>query len=262
MPYTLPLLPCTYPKPSRPAGIDLELGTSRKWDSQTSGYLAAVVGVHGVLLKTRLSRAGQTFECPVMLSDRPDDWAVHVCGGEVSVSLYLCLSISLSLSLCLWCYTGAVRAKALPPPATANLLLPTQVIGLPPPPTLLLPAQVLVAVYTAPPPCPLLLPAHYCLSRSWWPPTPTPCYCLPATACPGPGGRLHRPPPPLHLHQPLCGAPAAGLEAACQGAGREAGAAVTGGSRTAVVLRSSGHRWVTHGCSTKEQRSQVGHTRL
>lgn len=74
------------------AGIDLEVGAIRKWDATTSGYLGAQVGLAGVLVKGRVTRGGQTFEVPVLLSSKVEDWRLLVGAYVVPPLLYLGIS--------------------------------------------------------------------------------------------------------------------------------------------------------------------------
>lgn len=49
-------------------GMDLELGLWKRFSSQSTGYMATVVGTQGIILKLRYSRGGQSYEVPVLLS--------------------------------------------------------------------------------------------------------------------------------------------------------------------------------------------------
>mmetsp|Transcript_24415 Transcript_24415/g.62061 ORF Transcript_24415/g.62061 Transcript_24415/m.62061 type:complete len:715 (-) Transcript_24415:112-2256(-) len=64
-------------------GIDLELGAAKRWSPQITSYVGTAVGYPtGVVLKLRVVRAGQAFECPVLLTSDYTDWRI-IAGAYV-----------------------------------------------------------------------------------------------------------------------------------------------------------------------------------
>eukprot|EP00798_Chlamydomonas_sp_ICE-L_P016635 gene16635-22884_t len=57
-------------------GVDLELGANKRFSPEQVGYLGTVFGMQGVLVKLKYVRGGQTFELPISISQRYDDWRV------------------------------------------------------------------------------------------------------------------------------------------------------------------------------------------
>lgn len=78
-----------------------------------AGYMGAQVGLAGVLVKGRVTRGGQTFEVPVLLSSKVDDWRLLVGAYVVPPLLYLGISRLVVRPLAGWAQRRATeRAQA------------------------------------------------------------------------------------------------------------------------------------------------------
>eukprot|EP00877_Chromochloris_zofingiensis_P007619 jgi/Chrzof1/310/Cz01g10230.t1 len=60
------------------SGIDAEVGIARKFSPISSGYMGTQVGLMGVQMKVRCSRAGQVFDFPIILSTDYREWGLIV----------------------------------------------------------------------------------------------------------------------------------------------------------------------------------------
>eukprot|EP01025_Chloroclados_australasicus_P059517 TRINITY_DN7527_c1_g1_i2.p1 TRINITY_DN7527_c1_g1~~TRINITY_DN7527_c1_g1_i2.p1 ORF type:complete len:333 (-),score=39.31 TRINITY_DN7527_c1_g1_i2:125-1123(-) len=64
-------------------GNDIELGIGKKLSDYNSGYFAVVWGLAGVFMKLKVTRGGQSFEFPFILSHNYDEWRMLIAAYTV-----------------------------------------------------------------------------------------------------------------------------------------------------------------------------------
>lgn len=55
-------------------GIHAEAGVWRKWSDMMSGYAGVKHGILGTTVKVKVTRAGHTFELPILVTREWQDW--------------------------------------------------------------------------------------------------------------------------------------------------------------------------------------------
>ncbi|KAL4442759.1 hypothetical protein ABPG77_006753 [Micractinium sp. CCAP 211/92] len=71
------------------AGIELDVGGSRRFSETATAGCAVTVGLQGITLKLRYNRAGHLFEFPILLSSSPLDWPTLAGAYLLPPLLYL-----------------------------------------------------------------------------------------------------------------------------------------------------------------------------
>eukprot|EP00798_Chlamydomonas_sp_ICE-L_P030690 gene30690-35717_t len=74
------------------SGVDLEVGANKRWSPEASGYLGALIGMQGVVVKMKFIRGSQTFDIPISVSQRYDHWRVVAAAYVLPPLAYLAAS--------------------------------------------------------------------------------------------------------------------------------------------------------------------------